>query len=88
MYKRQPIDEEILILGTESKKLVKAIFGGFPVGLRTTMKTADEGERGKEIAFENGKYETTVLDEIKFLKEKAKHPYPGQKVTLLEEIYE
>ena len=83
-----PTDEEMSILVTESKKLEKAIFGGFPLGLRTTMKTADEGERGKEIAFNNGKYETSNLEEFNFLKDKAKHPYPGQTVTLLEEIYE
>ena len=85
-----PTEEEMSALGVEleEKKLVKAVFGSFPYGLRIAMKTAGKGKPGKEISFSNGKYTTSNPDEIKFLKEKAKHPYPGQIITLLEEIYE
>ena len=85
-----PTEEEMEILGAElkEKKLVKAVFGSFPYGLRTAMQTATKGKPGKEIAFNNGKYTTSNIDEIEFLKEKAKRPYPGQRITLLQEIYE
>jgi len=89
-----PTEKELSVMGAElqekeePKKLVKAVFGSFPYGLRIAMITSDKGKPGKEIAFNNGRYETSNQDEIKFLKEKAKRTYPGQTITLLQEIHE